>query len=289
MAAEKLQVGDYGFDLSRDWLTITGADVVSKGAKFVIVYTGCDDTSKNVSKTRFDDYLSSGLAVALVIENSATSLQGGKPVGQAQGAAVVDGASALGYDYQRCVLFAAADWNSQSTSDLSAIQQALLGFSESVPVPGLYGNSFALNLERLEGWQSDSQSFSDGVSQYAVLLQKYNDPRAGGLDVDVNVIQHLPLRFMGETVTGPTDASIQQDVQTVLNEGGVAPGQTSAQGTEVATLETVQQDINEEHKEEGALAAIQTALTNLAQQVTAANPVAGTYTVTGTLTVTKSS
>jgi len=281
--APVLQVGDFGFDLSRAWPTVTGAIVVEKGAKFVIVYAGCDDATKNVSKDRFDDYLRSGLWVALVIENSATALQGGKPTGQQQGAAVVRAASELGYAYNTCVLFASADWNSQSQTDLNEIQQAMIGFAESVPVPGLYGNSYALNLEKLEGWQSDSQSFSSGVSQYAVMLQKYNDPRAGGLDVDVNVIQHLPLHFMEASMSFPTDDSVKADVDSELNKG-TAQGQIDWAHTEQAILGTIQQVFNQENVEKALLTSIQQAVQNLVAQ----NPVPGTYTVTGTLTVTKS-
>lgn len=288
----QLKVGDFGFDLSRGWSTITVDEIVATGAKFAIVYAGCDDTTKNISQTRFNEYRSK-LAVALVIENSATSLQGGKPIGQAQGAKIVAAAESLGYDRATCVLFASADWNSQSQADLSDIQQAMLGFSESVSVPGLYGNSFALNLERIEGWQSESQSFSDGVSQYAVLLQKFNDPRAGGLDVDVNVIQHLPLHFMGETMSGPTDASIQQDVATELNKG-TAPGQLSWAGTEQAILGGIQTEYNRESVEladlatvlanQKALADALNNLTTLVNGLTAGGTYSGSASVTVNLT-----
>lgn len=284
-------------DVSYAWDEMTSAKLKELGAVGVIGYAGCEDTAKNVGKARFEDWANSGLWVALVIENSGTSLLGGKAVGESQGSALVNAARNLGYDVDHCVLFASADWNSQSGSDLEAIQQAMVGFDSYVPVPGLYGNSYALNLENLEGWQDSSDSFSNGLSGAAQLKQNYNDPRAGGNQIDVNDVIKQPLHFMGETMSQPTNPEIEADVKAELDTG-TGQGEPDWASTNKAELATTEGLVNKENQELGnestILAAI-TTLQNTANAILAAvealnnsqsGSAAGTY--SGTLTLTKS-
>lgn len=192
-------------DLSRAWPALTGRILRSLGADGAIGYAGCDDTSKNVSRERFDDWGNVGLWRALVIENGAEDLKGGASVGARQGKALYNAAGSLGYDRDNCVLFASADWDSRGR-DLDAIDAAMGAFNDYVPVPGLYGNSYALDRTHASGnvdkfWQSESVSFSNGISQVANMLQIYNDGRAHGFALDVNNILIQPLGFMGEPHT----------------------------------------------------------------------------------------
>lgn len=193
-------------DLSWAWPTLDGATLRNLGAEGVIAYAGCNDASKNVGKTRFDDWRAHGLWVGLVCEDSATYLQGGFQAGVAQAQRLVTAASSLGYDYHNCVLFLSADWNVQSQADLGAVYAACSGAKAHIPHLGLYSNSYALDhcAQLLSvGWQSDSTSFSNGLSAHANLQQIYNDPRAQGKSLDVNNIIRLPLLMEGEPVTQP--------------------------------------------------------------------------------------
>jgi hypothetical protein len=190
-------------DLSFDWPNLPGSVLTSLDADGVIGYAGCTDDRKNVSRDRFQDWLDSGLSVGLVIENGTTDLQGGASVGRAPGQALADAADKLGYDIEHCVLFASADWNARGT-DVAAVVDAMDAFGEWVDYPGIYGNSYVIDAchdARVADsfWQSDSTSFSYGISPHAHLLQRYNDPRAQSLALDVNDILKPSIGLMGET------------------------------------------------------------------------------------------
>lgn len=175
------------------------------GASGAILYAGCSDPTKNATAAEVHALLDAGFSVGLVIEETATALRGGYDVGLAHGRAIVAAARAMSYDVDGCVLYASGDWNTQG-SDLDAVSAAMHGFASVVPVPGYYGNSYAIDRVVAQGharfgWQSDSASFSNGASANAHLLQRYNDPRAGGLPVDVNDIARTPLGLMGDDMT----------------------------------------------------------------------------------------
>lgn len=196
-------------DLSKGWPTITGSILKGLGAGGVIVYAGCQDQAKNVSKARFQDYLTSGLKTALVVEDLADSLKGGKAIGQQQGESLYNAAGSLGYDRDHCVLYASADWNSRG-ADLDAIEAAMDGFGESIPFPGIYGNSYAIDrcwetATADSFWQSESTSFSYGLSVHTNIQQIFNDPRAKGYALDVNAIIRTPIGLMGETIPPEDD------------------------------------------------------------------------------------
>jgi hypothetical protein len=198
-------------DLSFAWPTLTGSVLTKLGASGVIGYAGCFNTSKNVSKARFDDWGAHGLARGLVIENGEHDLAKGAATGAAQGAAIVAAAKALGYDWQNSVLFTGADFN-EGPGDYANTLAGFTAFAERVPLPGYYGDSDSIDnlYQRFPHaiyWQSDSDSFSpEHPSPHAHLWQRYNDPRAKGLAVDVNEIRRTPLRLMGEDMAlDPTD------------------------------------------------------------------------------------
>lgn len=213
-------------DLSRAWPSITGADLVRLGATGVIVYTGCDDTTKNVGQARFDDYLAAGLWAALVIENAEHDLANGTAAGQRLGAHVLAAADQLGYDAARCVLFVPADFNAVTPADYAAILAGWDGYAGEVPVPGYYGDSDSMDQlwahaarPPVVNWQSDSASYSpEHPSPHAHLWQQFGDPRSGGLQLDVNDVLRTPLHFMGETVTSPSNGWVAADFDTLAAE-----------------------------------------------------------------------
>jgi hypothetical protein len=189
-------------DLSFGHDSVKGAVLKARGCVGVIGYAGCDDNGKNATKANVADWLASGLLVGLVIENGAQDVLGGAAAGHYLGTNVMTGAKAVGYDTANCVLYVAADWNTTAGQE-PAVDAALAAFASHVPHPGLYGNSYAIDYvighgHAQYGWQSNSTSFSYGPSPHAQLLQRYNDPRAAGLPVDVNDIQHTPFGLMGE-------------------------------------------------------------------------------------------
>lgn len=193
-------------DLSKGWPTLDAATLKALGCIGAIGYAGCLDTGKNVAKYRVDDWRKNGLWVGLVCEDTNTYLQGGSSAGLAQARRLVAAASALGYDVNNCVLFLSADWNSRSTADLDAIVAACSAAKTVIKHLGLYGNSYALDATAHltdVGWQSESTSFSYGLSPNANLQQIYADPRAQGHAIDVNNIIRRPLLMEGEPVTQP--------------------------------------------------------------------------------------
>jgi glycoside hydrolase-like protein len=181
---------------------MTPAAMKRIGASGAILYAGCDYTAKNATKSEIDALLGAGINVGLVVENYADDALKGRAEGERQGRNIVAAAKAVGYDVSNCVLFAGADFNTQPSQE-AAVDAFMAGFNSVVPVAGFYGNSYAIdNVYKSKHaevfWQSDSTSFSYGPSPHAHLLQRYNDPRAKGLALDVNDIQHTPLRLMGE-------------------------------------------------------------------------------------------
>lgn len=193
----------FAADLSFGWPSLTGAVLRGIGVSHVVGYAGCDFTSKNVSKARFQDWLDNGLQVALVIENGERDMLGGAKAGAYLGQNLADAMTSLGYDGD-CVGFTAADFNATSEQDYNALCIATEAFRTYVPVAGYYGDGDSIDRvcdagHATYGWQSSSTSYSPGgVSKHARLLQYYNDPRACGLALDANDILSADLCFMGE-------------------------------------------------------------------------------------------
>lgn len=191
------------FDLSFGWPTITGDKIVAAGASGVIAYAGCLRLDKNVSKARVQDWLDSGLMVGLVVEDFAADAIGGESIGRDQGRRLGDAADALGYDVDNCFLAGGYDTDAHP-GDYSHLSDYMHGFSAEIPVPGYYGDSDSIDYLAAHGhdlinWQSSSKSFSPlNPTPNAHFIQRYADPRAHGLDVDVNDVLRTPLHLMGE-------------------------------------------------------------------------------------------
>jgi hypothetical protein len=198
------------FDLSFSWPTITGSKLVAAGAGGVIAYAGCLEVTKNVSKERVQDWLDSGLMVGLVVEDFAGDAIGGEQVGRDQGKRLADAADARGYDVPNCVLAGGYDTDAHP-GDYRHLAEYMHGFAAEIPVPGYYGDSDSIDYLATHGpdlinWQSSSGSFSPlNPTPNAHLHQRYADPRAHGLDVDVNDVLRTPLRLMGEDMLDPQD------------------------------------------------------------------------------------
>lgn len=199
------------YDASFGHAQITPAALKPTAAGGVILYAGCRDSRKNTTRAEIAALLAAGYQVGLVIENNATDAIGGAAVGTAQGKAIVAAAKALGYDWQNCVLFGGYDTDSHAGDwpELLAYEKA---FARQVPVPGYYGDSDSIDYLHGRGsvdwifWQSDSRAFSPlNPTPNAHLLQLFNDPRAHGLPVDVDLVKRTPLRLMGEDMTTAAD------------------------------------------------------------------------------------
>jgi hypothetical protein len=200
------------FDGSFGHAEITPAALKPTGADGVILYAGCNDARKNATKAEIQALLAAGYQVGLVVENVASDAIGGAAVGAAQGAAILAGAKSVGYDWRNCVLFGGYDTDSHS-GDWARLLAYMEAFAVKVPVPGYYGDSDSIDYLHARHpdwifWQSNSRSFSPlNPSPNTHLQQLYNDPRAHGLPVDVNIVRRTPLRLMGEDMP-LTDADI---------------------------------------------------------------------------------
>lgn len=192
----------YIFDCSFGHARMTPDAVHAAGAVGVILYAGCGDSSKNTTRAEVQALLDVGLQVGLVIENGPQDMSEGRGLGIQYGTNLYTAAQALGYDRDDCVLFTAADWD-VTTAQEAQVEQFMAGFNEVIPVPGIYGDRDALDYCATHGhaevfWQADAMAWSGGhTSTHAHLQQRYNDPRAHGLPVDVNDVLRTDLRLMG--------------------------------------------------------------------------------------------
>lgn len=220
-------------DLSRGFTTITGAQLVGLGATGFIAYIGCDDTSKNITKARFQEYLSEGLTGALVIENGQQDVLGGDKAGAYYGEKWLAGAESVGYDVAHRIGFCSSDFNETTATQYAETTDCMLAFAGTVPVAGYYGDGDSINHVipaggGIYGWQDDSASFTPGgeTSIHARLQQRYADARAQGLAVDVNDVIGTPLYFMGETVQlddTPANYSVIQKAMAQMLAGSGEP------------------------------------------------------------------
>lgn len=196
------------FDCSfgHDRMTPTAVD--GAGASGVVLYAGCQDGRKNATKAEVQALLDHGLMVGLVIENGPQDMSQGRGLGIQYATNLYTAAQALGYDRDGCVLFTAADWDVTAT-DVAMVDQFMQGFREVIPVPGLYGDREALDYCAQRGhavgfWQTDAMGWSGGeTSTHAHMQQRFNDPRAHGLPVDVNDLLRTDLPLMGADMTSP--------------------------------------------------------------------------------------
>lgn len=208
----------YIYDASFGHAQITPAALKSAGSDGAILYAGCDQTSKNCTKAELHALLDAGLRVGLVIENFATDAIKGAATGDYQGRNILAAAKALEYDSDNCVLIAGYDTDSHS-ADWPKLLEFMEAFARHAPNPGFYGDSDAIDYLHQRHpdwfyWQSESASFSPKVpTPNAHILQRYNDPRAHGLPVDVNDVKRTPLRLMGET-----EAVTPEDIQKIANQ-----------------------------------------------------------------------
>lgn len=257
---EQSPVSDFLVDLSRAWKTTTAADIHRIGAFGALPYTGCDDTSKNISAERLAEYLAADLWCGLFIENAANAF--GNGAGKILAAHVLTGARSIGYDVDHCVLLASADWNATTERDYAGILSDWNAYADVVPIPGYYGDSDSMDYLFEHAMrppyvciQSESGSFSpEHPSPHANIWQRYQDPRAGGLDVDVDDILFGPLFLMGAIDMTPDEHTALFNCESMLNSIiGVAPGQTSTGGTISATLTTAQSLINKVNAIAGAI------------------------------------
>lgn len=209
-------------DFASSYKNISGAQLVAIGAGGWIAYTGCNNTAKNISKSKFQEYMDTGIPGALVIENGTQDVLGGEKAGASLAQHVMAGAEALGYDVAHCALATSADFNETTAAQYAETIDCMGAFGALVPVPVYYGDGDSIDrvipaTRCVYGWQSDSTSFSPGgTSHLARLQQIYNDPRAKGLVVDVNNVLGAPLYFMGEHMTDVNVVSISKDAITEI-------------------------------------------------------------------------
>jgi hypothetical protein len=211
------------FDGSFGHAEITPAALKPTGADGVILYAGCNDARKNATKAEIQALLAAGYQVGLVVENVATDAIGGAAVGAAQGAAILAGAKSVGYDWRNCALFGGYDTDSHS-GDWARLLAYMEAFAVKVPVPGYYGDSDSIDYLHARHpdwifWQSNSRSFSPrNPSPNTHLQQLYNDPRAHGLPVDVNIVRRTPLRLMGEDMPLDPNDPVILGIKKQLND-----------------------------------------------------------------------
>lgn len=182
-------------------------------ASGAILYAGCNDARKCCTKAELHALLDAGYEVGLVIENNTQDMRDGHAVGVTYGRNIATAAKRLGYDLERAVLYTAADWDVTGLQ-VDEVDAFMTGFRSEVPVPGIYGDTDALDYVAGKGhalgfWQTNAMSWSHNkTSPHAHLQQRWNDPRAKGLPVDVNDVVRGPLYLMGEIRPPATTPSV---------------------------------------------------------------------------------
>lgn len=207
-------------DLSFVHDDLSAAQVLMAGASAVIGYVS-SNPAKNLTKANVSDYLGSGLNVGLVYEDTESDMIGGRPAGQIHGLSATNQGKRIGYDVDSCVIFAANDRNA-GPNDLETVLAYMDGFAFYVPRPGYYGDQdsidwLAARRPRWYYWQSSSLAYGVGRSRNAHLLQRYNDPRARGLPLDVNDVQIPGIPFMeAQDMFVDADRAVLLDIQSQL-------------------------------------------------------------------------
>lgn len=223
---------------------VTGKQLLAIGASGVIGYVS-PDPSKNLTPSMLDDYLTSGLTVGLVWENTDHDMLS-PGAGSLYGDSAYKQGRTLGYDTDNCVIYAAADWNVQ-VSELPLVNGFMSRFGSYVPHPGIYSNQRTLDMLAVTGhaeyfWQSNSKSYSNGTSTHANLQQLYADPRALKLPVDINNIVRTPLGMMGENMK--LDADDQAFILKAVGAGARTAATLVSQdedGTKTRVVQLLQQ------------------------------------------------
>jgi hypothetical protein len=193
-------------DVSFEAEKMTADILKKKNIAGAIGYVNTVDPTKNLSKTRFQDWITNGLMVGLVFENMSTDALQGSAGGSANAHAAYQQAAALRYDIDNCVMFFAVDYNVQPV-DYSVCADYFHAINHVIPYVGVYSNKGLMDYLAGQGlaksfWQSNSTSYSNGlVSSHANLLQYYNDNRVAGLPVDANDILRSPVGLMGEDMS----------------------------------------------------------------------------------------
>lgn len=212
----------YIADFATQYQSVSAAMLKAAGFAGCIVYAGCNNTAKNCSKARFDEYVNAGLLVGLVIENGATDALGGYNVGRAQGQAILAAAKALGFDYKNGMLATGADWN--STGHEATVVDFARGFASIVSPasmqPGFYGNYKAIDaVARAKFanvfWQSESKSYSpEGLHPRATFEQIYgiNPGQATNPTVDTNLVHGTVVPLMNSKEVAPEMELLDQYV-----------------------------------------------------------------------------
>lgn len=201
---------DWIADMSFAHDALTGAVLAGRGVPGVIGYVS-DNPEKNLTRSNLADLLAHGLRVGLVFEDAITDMRGGARLGVAHGLTARMEAGDIGYDQADCVVFAADDENT-TWEDWPTVLAYMDGFAGQVGQPGYYGDQDSIDWLAARRphwwyWQSDSLSYGTGVSRNAHLVQRYDDPRVSGLELDASDIQREGVPFMGSD--GFTDADRQ--------------------------------------------------------------------------------
>lgn len=167
----------------------------------VTYYAGCDDSRKNVTKPEIDAMIEAGYYVSLVIENSATDLNGGAKVGAYQGQQFATAAEALGYP-ATCVGWLAADYN---VTNVEPVLEAIAAFETYWPYPGIYGPSGLIDAAQIYGWQASADSWSpQRPTPNACLWQRPNGYPYPGTDYSFIEHQEVLNRFYHKPIAPPT-------------------------------------------------------------------------------------
>lgn len=218
----------WGIDVSFAHASTNYASLAMRGASFVIGYSS-DHPEKNLTKADVHNIRSQRLTDLLVFENIETDMIGGRGMGRVHGDTAVTQARAIGYDWQGKPIFAANDRDAHP-NDFATILAYMEGFAESVPHPGYYGDQDSIDYlyARHPGWvfwQSSSLAYGDGISQHADIVQRYDDSRVRGWQVDANDVVSSTIPWIGDDMFNDADRAmltkIAGQMQTVSYTEGI--------------------------------------------------------------------
>ncbi len=187
---------DYALDYSAGWPQ--PAAVKAAGYLGAIRYIGFPGRPKCIGQAEYDAFTRAGLGVALVYENQAGDILGGREAGRPAARTALAHATGIGFPVATRPIYYACDTDVVTAAQFAAVLDYLRGAGEVHGGPGrvgVYGEADVIERAAAAGvaaWFWQTKAWSHGiVSDHDHLLQVLGQVTVGGVTCDRNEI-HRP-------------------------------------------------------------------------------------------------
>lgn len=246
----------------------TAAQVIAAGYVGVIRYVGFDPAvrPKCITAAEYTDMTSHGVPVALVYEDAAGDMLGGRSAGQVAAGRARNWAARTGFPASRPIYYA-CDTDIVGAAQMAAVLDYLRGAAdvEGGPGPvGVYGEYDVVEQAAAAGvatWLWQTRAWSGGrLSTRAHIRQEIGTVYVGGVACDQNTILAADWGQTGAGEANDMANFTDADRTKLLNAadqvlGAIGSGQTSFAGTVKSVLGSVQSVYNLTRSDDSALSA----------------------------------